>query len=1441
DTVFLLGNGGGKTLLVQLILQTILPNERLGTRRIADLLQSQRFTGHVAVEWLLDSAGRSDQFLCTGFCFTNGLSTDEPIRYFNYLFDYEVKGPANVSLFTDEEPDQLTIEELPFTIIDEAFGTVTPIQYQRLWDWLEARSDTGVQLFRQRKAYQQRLRMYQIYAEEWENIRTTNSTEGGVSRFFERSKTTPQLLDQLLIPSIEQVIFQSEDRKRELFLAFFEHQNMLLQIPLIKQNIKDFGVIKEQAEVMVKEVQRLHQTEVEYQTRTDELISLAKTFLLDRAQTQQQIEALIQDMESQRATLADLEWKQDSYRVHEQRLLCQQVRQQKDQAQEQLSLLGEQLEKTQIFERQLQTLEQYHHLQEASKERQHYTMRLELMEQGEPELRQAINLSRGKLRFAWEEEVKQLNSQIEAAQGALAQIGELLNEMQDTAQGQNTLLQESISRAGELRGWLAQYKVKQTQAVNQIPGLNLLMPTETKVQLEAELTQGQQKREALQGEMDSLLEQDEQLVQRTIALEGQLQLLKADLEKRSQDLTTYNKHRDRLCGLLAAARIYTEEPLGEREELLLRVDNLWQRAQNQWIDARAKLANLEETWATIEDQDYYVPHRELRTIKQRLDNLGLPVVLGSQWLSEYFSSEEERILYLKQQPLTPFGLIIEANQIAGVRRALGQMKDLSCDYPLLFLVKQMPGPNPADTAPDLVSFGPNGLYIFLPDTLSAYTSKVSFKELKEQLHCQIQKMQLDSQGLKDAVGELAYLKQQTENFFDTYTPKQLSLWEEEVISLKQQCESIQMAVVNVGRQRKDHAEQRRRIEHHLTELAEEQKQLERTLRQLEDYLEWHGKYATVSEEEQRLTAKISVLNRELAETKKKQDNLLEKQVKSKGLLNGLEGRLADHRKEYTTLRLDAVTPIECSDGYSKAKAALEAITEQLAHKHAERQDLESLLSKATEACNQAQASIEASGISQEWLRLHLRPVRVSELAEASNATTKAQEQYTSQERVCANLGANLAAKEQFGQFLSEEVEKKFQREPYTGFSPENHKVEYDYLLQSVTQVQQGISNIQQEVTARREWQVELSTAIELIEERVEAMDHQLPQHETVDWRQYGPIPRQAALSALKEQEEASRCILRQRMNVERQFLDYHRRLQETRNPKVNQFLRDVQAIMDEGRIFDYDFVETQFLRIFEAMDFYQQQAEATLKQCKTNFNQLVQLCLRRAGTVYESIMQLPKNSRVTLYDRQIQVIRIEWSMQSEDEALHAIEEYLQKLLIDLQAWKEQGLDDDEINKRMEDMLSTRNLINVVAPIETCQVTVYKPRKESIARMERPDYFRWDDVSRWSGGEEYSVYITMFMIMLTHIRQQSEGLLNSWKVLLADNPFGVASSAHILDTMFQVARANRIQLLCLTAHKEEGILQHFPVVYSLQLRTAYGKEIMTGEQMEKGFYFVESGS
>jgi len=180
-------------------------------------------------------------------------------------------------------------------------------------------------------------------------------------------------------------------------------------------------------------------------------------------------------------------------------------------------------------------------------------------------------------------------------------------------------------------------------------------------------------------------------------------------------------------------------------------------------------------------------------------------------------------------------------------------------------------------------------------------------------------------------------------------------------------------------------------------------------------------------------------------------------------------------------------------------------------------------------------------------------------------------------------------------------------------------------------------------------------------------------------------------------------------------------------------------------------------------------------------------------------------------------------------------------LEDLQVYKQQGKNDDEINSIMGIRLETRNLIEQIAPLENCKVTVYKPRRETMIRYGKPEYQPWDEVPKWSGGEEYSVYMTMFMIMLTHIRQQLEGWRHVWKVLVADNPFGKASSSHVWEPVFQIAKANRIQLICFTAHKEEDILKRFPVVYSLQLRSAYGKEIMQAELMESGFYRLDTAS
>lgn len=268
---------------------------------------------------------------------------------------------------------------------------------------------------------------------------------------------------------------------------------------------------------------------------------------------------------------------------------------------------------------------------------------------------------------------------------------------------------------------------------------------------------------------------------------------------------------------------------------------------------------------------------------------------------------------------------------------------------------------------------------------------------------------------------------------------------------------------------------------------------------------------------------------------------------------------------------------------------------------------------------------------------------------------------------------------------------------------------------------------------------------------------------------------------------------------------------------------------------------TSFCVFLKALTTYEAQYRNTLAECEKNKSHLVALCLRRAGSVYESVMELPKNSRVNIYDREIQVIRIDWPRQEEKEAGERMHRYIEQALEDLQALKGQGKKDDEINGIMEIKLKPGISSKQVAPMENCRVTVYKPRKESMIRYGKPEYAPWDEVPKWSGGEEYSVYVTMFMIMLAHIRRRLEGRKATWKVLLADNPFGRASSSHVWEPVFQIARANLIQLVCLTAHKQEDILKRFPVVYSLQLRSFYGKEIMQSELMESGFYRLDTAS
>ena len=98
NTLVLLGNGGGKTLLLHLIAQVIEPNATLQGRKIKRLVEKEKFTGHVLVEWLLD--GAAPRYLLTGFCFADHIGdSHQGIDYFTYLHEYDGENEYDLSSF----------------------------------------------------------------------------------------------------------------------------------------------------------------------------------------------------------------------------------------------------------------------------------------------------------------------------------------------------------------------------------------------------------------------------------------------------------------------------------------------------------------------------------------------------------------------------------------------------------------------------------------------------------------------------------------------------------------------------------------------------------------------------------------------------------------------------------------------------------------------------------------------------------------------------------------------------------------------------------------------------------------------------------------------------------------------------------------------------------------------------------------------------------------------------------------------------------------------------------------------------------------------------------------------------------------------------------------------------------------------------------------------
>ena len=295
NTIYDLANGGGKSVLMLLLLQNLIPNCTLDEKQpIEKLFRTSEGskTIHSLIEWKLSDVHVKNnyKYMLTGFCArkakddtfatadsaenseqqTGIVKENASIEYFNYVIFYRE--------FNDND-----IKNLPLNNGKER------ITYNGLKAYLRdlERKDLSleIKIFERKGDYQRFIAGYGLYESEWEIIRGINKTEGHVRTYFETNyKTTRKVVEDLLIEEIIQKSFASQtdsDGEGEYMAkTLLDIKDKLLELADKKEDIQSFDRQIEVIDGFAGRVQSIKQL---YFGREDITDSIAKCYLALKA------------------------------------------------------------------------------------------------------------------------------------------------------------------------------------------------------------------------------------------------------------------------------------------------------------------------------------------------------------------------------------------------------------------------------------------------------------------------------------------------------------------------------------------------------------------------------------------------------------------------------------------------------------------------------------------------------------------------------------------------------------------------------------------------------------------------------------------------------------------------------------------------------------------------------------------------------------------------------------------------------------------------------------------------------------------------------------------------------------------------------------------------------------------------------------------------------
>ena len=1417
----LLENGGGKTVFIQTVLQAILPHVDMADRKIKNTLQLENAPAHIAIEWMLNDEPR--RYVVTAvslFMTNNGLDS------LRYVYEYNANDPHG-------------IEGIPF--VREGKDGKRPAERGEMQDYYSHMKEKSflARTFATIKEYKAFIEeQYHIISSEWESVVKINSSEGGVEAFFDECKSTNQLFDRLLIPIVESAIVGHDEK---LFADMFEKQHASFKhYKKLKETIEENKLIQRELERYVETYEQLHREELAYLKAKQR----AKGVWLETLKQKQECAKEQNDIAAQLE-----EWKQNDAAHNKKRatydILVEETRWQKLQREYEL-VLARQKEKEEAL---------------ARLERDYYSLQLAERKEARKRHEEALAYIEQEIaKLKGDEKLANYEEELETARRSL--LGYFMKKLEDIDNDERSIGYELNPIQAQLEQW-----------------------TKEKEACERQKQDTREKRAAIQSLIDARENDMEQIKQRILANPSQQSVdeemakwiererwLDEEIVRLRQEVKQFHQAEQEAEAKKEALQQQWAAKRAECEALAQRLKAL----ENEEQALIKKLASLRPQWAALdsvyaheatiemrlqEEIEKRTKEREELLVRERIASRladaygGQETFFADPFLAQQIASwknqfdyvatgveylqslEEEDRAKKRAFSLWPMALITTAKSKKRLAQKVQYLND-RLQLPIVVLAAD----EAARIEDEVLSYE-----WIAPRYWEEASDPESFHAWKERINESARDM-TERRQEKEAELKLWQDAQQAwRAFLEAHPYKTVEAARTQYAALISGIEQLNMAI----------EKEKARIDEWRTNIAHAQSlssKYDEEMRGWRDKIKDASKYMQCEKEVQEerkkakaLDEKLAALEKDIARLNARLEDVLAQKAELEERMRSLQAeRLSIERSDdYRSLR--SFTPlysdeseriirdkirqleyqihgIKTTYGEWKTKQEfeqreIERLTNEINKLKRQYPDLDETQSFPSDGPYVLQRLEEQIASLQSELKRLNKDVQDALISkEQQSGVLKTKEQQFQQQYPNEERWPFIESLDEIADHLKTEKEELEKRKAFLD-------QEHERLAKKMKSIEQAERHLELSKEVHH-FNAPTIDALSLSAEEATAFTYE----------------RQRFIEGITESLKAGRQAVEEaKSRVERA----KRSFREFCNASIKDMKMRQMAINGIEHKETYEDIidfKKNMMRSVESATNY---ANEHIRQKDAELQAFINHIHTHLRTLVEELKQIPNKTRVKVGDEWKRIFTFTIPEWEEEVGKTRIRNHIEWILQQLESERfmnEHGQQDEaKVRKEIEMWLQSKQLLQVIMNNEGMKVNCRKVTNDNKVTTRS---YSWEQSNVWSGGEKWSKNMTLFLGILNYVAEKKQHIQPTMKrhrTVILDNPFGKASSDHVLNPVFFIAEQLGFQIIALTAHAEGKFLRdYFPIIYSCRLRPSSdpSKQVMTKEKWLHYAYFQD---